>query len=630
MKKYIISLVLFAFVFYGCKKDSPSSSIAPPPIQSMPGLIQPISSNFVLHKDDEVSINVKIINADGSVVSPLPNLAFNTLQSSIVSITGNTVKAKEKGFAKIAISDGIHATGYVYVNVVDDTTILPTGAFNIHFDTATVIVKAGNKRGLPPYIVTDCKGQTVNIEPEFFVSNTKATISGNQITAGSEKGFAQISARYNGKNLNGGLGLVVTKAFGTAADTIYAFTFNAPYRVAHYNQPSDPIILNVDQVIVPPCDPMQFCPFVVSHNYYTSAPDLIECLNTDVLTVNSSGRLYSVAPGLALTKVHYKDAYGIFSTSCLVDFTGSWLIAAGGDKYNFCFERLDNGWFYTAGCTPDPNFSASFCAGGCYSLNADVYFKKLNAIILINGTEPDDVNTNAFMGFNAWTPFYTKTGGKLPEGLFNWQIGFENSRGGNTRPFAFVLKDEGDRTKLKVTYLYDGDKFSFDDPTDDNMILGMGSCTAPAKTGEISWTFDGKTRNAIGAAETSNKRITGIVTGIGSNSNLVYLVLSKMDTGYFYTDSIMPAGQNYSSPANRAVIQYIDNGTGDNIISGKNGNGKYAGSKGYVHITSYTGNSISGEFQGIGPNWGKLCPGTSNPCTNGTIKGSFKNVFVIP
>jgi hypothetical protein len=623
MKKNIISLVLFAIVFYGCKKDSPSSSIAPPPIQSMPGLILPISSNFVLHEDDEVSINVKIINADGSVVSPLPNLAFNTLQSSIVSITGNTVKAKEKGFAKIAISDGIHATGYVYVNVVDDTTILPSGAFNIHFDTATVIVKAGNKRGLPPYIVTDCKGQTVNIEPEFFVSNAKATISGNQITAGSEKGFAQISARYNGKNLNGGLVLVVTKAFGTAADTIYAFTFNAPYRVAHYNQPSDPIILNIDQVIVPPCDPMQFCPFV-THNYYTSAPDLIECLNPDVMTVNSSGRLYSVAPGLALTKVHYKDAFGIFSTSCLVDFTGSWLIAAGGDKYNFCFERLDNGWFYTAGCTPDPNFSASFCAGGCYSLNADVYFKKLNAIILINGTDPDDINTKAIMGINAWTPFYTKTGGKLPEGLFNWQIGFENSRGGNARPFAFVLKDIGDRSKLKATYLYDGDNFSFDDPTGDNMVLGMGSCTDPNNNpnDNVFWELGGtKYAGFCDAFVVSGSPRK--LSASGSNNAMLHLYINSVDTGYFYTDSISPNGRrgylNVGGGGN-----YVYSGSFGYIFGGFN---YYFGSSGYIHITKYDGKKISGEFNVSGPT---KYTDRYSISGNGTVKGSFTDVPVEP
>jgi hypothetical protein len=290
-------LILLMSCIIACKKEnknnntqSLSTTFSPAYVSpTTPGKIVVSAQILKLHVNDQAQLTAQLYNSDGSLSSAQPSFSWISNNSTSVTANNGNITAISEGFALLTISDGSHGDEFVRISVVADTVKIPAGPANIAFSTSVLGMNLNETKSIPQYTITDYKGQTIGITPQFEISNKSGgvLVNGTNIQAGSTTGGYQLKAMYNSAYLTGSLPILV---HGSTTDTTTSFSvvFECPPVFEYYNVTSPAIKIQVTKCWNAGSG--------VVFNCFQTSPDQITIENTNIVGVTGDGHLISKAP----------------------------------------------------------------------------------------------------------------------------------------------------------------------------------------------------------------------------------------------------------------------------------------------------------------------------------------------
>lgn len=308
MKKNLWLCCSLFILFAACKKESINNNndegnapatftpaYVPP---SQPGILQVSQSSVTIKAGSSVTLAVAVFNSDGSDMATQPAFFWSSDHSNIASVNNGQITGVAEGAAIVSVTDGSHGIEYVAVNVVNDTTTIPTAASNITFTRPVLVLAKGESANIS-YTVKNQSAQSVQIMPAF-VSGNGISISGNAVKAGNATGNFTIIAANGTDTLSGALQVIVYDPQNPGQDTAIEITrlVNFPINFSKPGLSSAPFRIEVTKT------------FMTGNNTLgvqkiQASPSSVTVYNTDVVTLNGNGCFTSVAEGSSRVSFSY-------------------------------------------------------------------------------------------------------------------------------------------------------------------------------------------------------------------------------------------------------------------------------------------------------------------------------------
>jgi hypothetical protein len=346
--KLSVMLVLLSSimtVFTGCKNDNKSEDIVVPLLEkpsyiapTQPGILQISQNSLVLHLTNTATISAEIYNSDGTLQPSQPAFIWSVDNTSIASVSGGIITANSIGNATVSVTDGSHGIEFVNVNVVDDTTVIPTNQYFISFSPPLLTMQKG-ATGSFSYTVKTADGKTAGITPTFStLTSSGITITGNSVHAGDKTDLFNINSVYGQDTLKGFLQVLVSNPSSSTADTTWKISklIRFPTWFTNNGLVSLPVRIEVTEIIHRTDKPDSIVKFQTS-------PDQIGIDYPSVITMNSNGNMTSVAPGLTSGIIKYKSTQTYFFSGVRFHYEGSnW----SNSTLSLCFPEIENNIWY--------------------------------------------------------------------------------------------------------------------------------------------------------------------------------------------------------------------------------------------------------------------------------------------
>ncbi len=570
MKKAIVFfdfcfLAMIIAVTFSCNKGNSASSsplyttpayIAP----TQPGILNISQKSLVLHVTNVATINARIYNSDGTIQVSQPGFIWTSDNSTVASVSGGVITANSIGNALITVTDGSHGLEYVNVSVVAIATTIQTNKYFINFTPPVLSLQTGTS-GLFNYTVTTADGKSVAITPAFSSSALSGiSISGKAVHAGNTTGLFNVIAVNGIDTLIGTLQILVSNASSPVADTTWKISklISFPINFSNINLVSLPVRIEVTEIIHRKTMKDSIIKFQTS-------PDQIIINYPSVISLNSSGMMTSVAPGITDGKLKYKNTEINFYSCVHFKIDGS---SWGNGNLNICYPDLGEwiGYFNPLYAMPDPYPPVTCFLTGCNNDKPQISSGGWNCgaafIPHVDGFYLGDGNIQ----FWAWVdPIGVKP---VNSCVFSWYFNF-NVCNKVINEATYI-----DYNHIKVTT-------NFGDQT---LTRGAGNCSGsvviPTSDSTFAtWSFNGALNQETGA-------VNGVCIIIPTELDILFVSLTH-DTIQFsnpITNSVVAIG---AYPINNTQC-YVDY---------KTSNGKYYYSNsGSLNITEVNSNYIAGTF----------------------------------